>query len=271
MNRGKEVSAMLTLTTLLALSLALPAHAAGGGEGAGGGDPTTVRIPAGSHLPLYANAGARIPVASFEIDRFPVTRADYLAFVTANPAWRRSRVNRAFASPQYLAGWRGDLAAGGAGDARRPVTHVSWFAARAYCAVQGKRLPTTVEWEHVAAASGAARDASRDPAFIAGVLRTYTTRRFPAAPVGGSAPNRYGVHHLHDRTWEWVEDFNSVLVSHDSRGTAGSDRKMFCAAGAIGATDPGNYPAFLRYGFRAGLEGRAATPTLGFRCARSIR
>jgi formylglycine-generating enzyme len=262
---------MYALTALLALALALPSPATGGGGAPAGADRAMVRVPGGSHLPLYANAGARIPVAPFEIDRYPVTRGEYLAFVAGRPAWRRSRIDRAFAAAGYLAEWRGDLAAGAPDDVGRPVTHVSWFAARAYCAAAGGRLPTTVEWEYVAAASEDARDASRDAGFIARVLRTYTTRRFPAAPVGGAAPNRYGVHHLHDRTWEWVEDFNSVLVSHDSRGTSGSDRSLFCAAGAIGATDPGNYPAFLRYGFRAGLEGRTTSPTLGFRCARSLR
>jgi formylglycine-generating enzyme len=262
---------MRTLALFLALTLASPLAASAGGGAEGGPDRGMVRIPGGSHLPLYANAGARIPVAAFEIDRFPVTRGDYLAFVTRSAAWRKSRMNPAFAAPQYLAGWAGDLDAGGPGDANRPVTHISWFAARAFCAAQGKRLPSTVEWEYAAAASETERDASRDPAFIADVLRTYLARRFAPPPVGGATPNRFGVHHLHDRTWEWVEDFNSVLVSHDSRGASGNDRQMFCAAGAIGATDPGNYPAFLRYGFRAGQHGRTTAPTVGFRCARSVR
>jgi formylglycine-generating enzyme len=150
------------------------------------------------------------------------------------------------------------------------VTQVSWLAARAYCAWRGKRLPTTAEWERVAAASPTRADASRDRDFIASLLRSYTTRRFPAAPVGGGEANHFGVRHLHDRAWEWVADFNSVLVNDDSRGASGNHPQLFCAAGAIGATDPGNYPAFLRYGMRAALEGRSAPATLGFRCARSL-
>ena len=255
---------------VLALALCLPLPASGSGVAAVSLDTAMVRVPAGSHLPLYANAGARIAVPAFEIDPFPVTRRDFAAFVRRSPEWRKSRINPAFAGARYLAGWRGDLSFGTSGDALRPVTQVSWFAARAYCAAAGKRLPTTAEWEYVAAASEAETDASRTGRFIADVLRTYGARRTPVAPIDGAAPNRFGVHHLHDRSWEWVADFNSVLMGDDSRGASGHDRRLYCAAGSIGATDPGNYPAFLRYGFRAGLEGRTTADNLGFRCARSI-
>jgi formylglycine-generating enzyme required for sulfatase activity len=57
-------------------------------------------------------------------------------------------------------------------------------------------------------------------------------------------------------------------VSDDSRATAGRDHQLFCAAGVIGATDTGNYPAFMRYGMRAALDGRSTTQGIGFRCAR---
>jgi formylglycine-generating enzyme len=256
--------AVPVLATLLCLAL----PASGGAMAAG--DTAMVRVPAGNHLPLYANAGAHIRVPAFEIDRAPITQKQYLAFVTENPRWTKSRINPAFASAGYLSNWRGDHAFGAPEDGGRPVTQVSWFAARAYCVARGKRLPTTMEWEHVAAASETETDAARDPAFIAEVLRTYGARRTPAPPVNGTAPNRFGVVHLHDRVWEWTSDFNSVLLGDDSRGASSHDRRLYCAAGAIGATDPGNYPAFLRYGFRAGIEGRTTASNLGFRCARDI-
>ena len=233
-------------------------------------DTAMVRVPAGDHLPLYANAGAHVRVPAFEIDRMPVTRQDFLAFVTERPDWRKSRINPAFARPGYLSAWSGDLSYGASEDGLRPVTQVSWFAARAYCAAQGKRLPTTAEWEYVAAASETERDAARDRRFIADLLRTYGSRRTPTPAVNGAAPNRFGVHHLHDRTWEWTSDFNSVLLGDDSRGASGHDRRLYCAAGTIGSTDPANYPAFLRYGFRAGLKGRTTADNLGFRCARDL-
>lgn len=227
-----------------------------------------VRLPAGSYLPLYRAPGeGRVRVTAFAIDRDAVTNADFLAFVRAQPAWRRGRVRPVFAERGYLAEWRADLEPGDAG-LRRPVSSVSWFAARAYCAAQGKRLPTVDEWEYAAAASETHRDAAREPAFVRTLLARYAAHR------PDSLRNAYGVRALHGGPWEWTLDFNSVLVSDDSRGLgAGGDERdhgLFCASAAIGATDPSNHPAFLRYAFRAGLTGRTTARTLGFRCAADL-
>ncbi len=229
-----------------------------------------ITLPSGTHRPLYARRGdAPQRIASFRLDRDPVTRGDFLTFVLANAEWRRGTVKPVFAArATYLAGWNADLDAGDAVDRRRPVTGVSWFAAKAYCAAQGKRLPTVAEWEYAAAASEGARDAARDPRFIQGLVSTYASRPRPLPPVGAGPANAYGVRGLHDLAWEWVADFNSVLVSDDSRGVGSRDHDLFCASAAIGALDPTNYPAFLRYAMRAGLTGRTSLETLGFRCAR---
>lgn len=249
---------------LLLLMLSLPLAAQRPAPGA-----EMARVPGGTFVPQFVNGTARVRVAPFAIDRFPVTRADYLAFVQANPSWRRDRVRPVYAGPAYLADWPGALAPGAARDLRRPATQVSWFAARAYCAWRGKRLPTTDEWELVARASETARDATGDRAFLARLLEM-TTRRRPAAPVGSTFRNAYGVWDMHGLVWEWTSDFNSLMISDDSRATGGRDHPLFCAAGVIGATDPNDYPAYLRYGFRATLEGRTTEAGLGFRCAREL-
>ena len=99
------------------------------------------------------------------------------------------------------------------------------------------------------------------------LVTAYASRPRPLAPVGSGAANAYGVRGMHDAAWEWVADCNSVLVSDDSRGVGGRDHDLFCASAAIGATDPSNFAAFLRYAVRAGLTGRTTLESLGFRCA----
>jgi formylglycine-generating enzyme required for sulfatase activity len=99
------------------------------------------------------------------------------------------------------------------------------------------------------------------------LVSLYATRPRPLPPVDSGTVNVHGVRGLHGLAWEWVADFNSVLVSDDSRGVGGRDHDLFCASAAIGAADPTNYPAFLRYAIRAGLTGRTTLETLGFRCA----
>ena len=259
--------ALLMLALPLVVQAQPAARARGGHTAAAAG---RARIPGGSYLPLFDRGAGRVTVHPFELDRVPVTRGDFLAFVTANPEWRRDRVKPVFADRGYLAGWPGALDAGRADDLRRPAVEVSWFAARAYCGWRGGRLPTTDEWELVAAADRSTRDASRDQLAQRRLLALYTRPRpAPLPPVGGTPPNAYGVRDLHGRAWEWTRDFNSVLVSDDSRGTAARDVGLYCAGSAIGATDPRNYPAFLRYAVRGGLDARSTLGSLGFRCAAS--
>jgi formylglycine-generating enzyme required for sulfatase activity len=200
-------------------------------------------------------------VAPFRLDRYPVTNRDFRAFVNAHPEWRRDRISALFADQRYLAAWSDPLAPGGAVPERAPVVGVSWFAARAYCAAAGARLPSEAEWELAAAASPTERDGRRDAGWRRTLLDWYARPNPTRLPdVGQGRPNAFGIHDLHGLTWEWVSDFGaSMLVGRDAR---------LCGAGASGAIDPLDYPAFLRAAFRSALEARMTTTNLGFRCAR---
>jgi formylglycine-generating enzyme required for sulfatase activity len=235
-----------------------------------------VVLPAGTYRPLYGRAGAApARVESFRLDRDPVSRGDFLAFVQAHPEWRRSRVPAALAErDRYLADWTSDLDAGDAAARRRPVTGVSWLAADAYCTARGGRLPTVAEWEYAAAASATHRDATRDPAFIQQLVSRYATRGQRQAAADAGSTNAWGIRGLHDFGWEWTADFDGAPVgadthaAHAAHADSAHRHDASCAGAAVGATDPTNYPAFLRNALRTGLTRRTSLETLGFRCAR---
>ena len=274
-----------TLLVVVATLAPVPMHAAVRPtltSRAAGTRSDMARIPGGTYRPLYAVPGVtRIRVHAFALDRMPVTRRDYLRFIQAHPQWARGSVQRPLADEGYLIDWPSASSAGDAADRDRPVTGVSWHAAKAYCTSQGKRLPTVDEWELAAAASETKRDATRDPAFRRRLAALYAARRADVAPtVRHASANVYGVRGLHGVVWEWTSDFNATVADHEqyagrhdghvAGGTTAAARHLYCASSAIGATDPTDYPAFVRYAMRAALTPTSTASGVGFRCAADL-
>jgi formylglycine-generating enzyme required for sulfatase activity len=258
----------MTMTRLLARTLFLVAIAATAqAANADGAHTTTVHVGAGTYRPLFPPSPReeRIPVAAFELDKTPATNGEFLAFVAAHPEWRRDRIQPVFAEPTYLAQWASPLELGDGARVEQPVVNVSWYAARAYCASRGMRLPTEAEWEHAAAASRTSADGSNDAAWRAELMALYS-RPNPEtlARVGSSAPNFWGAEDMHGLVWEWVLDFGNATAAFSS----GADRIRFCGAGAVGASDATDFAAFERVAFRTSLRANYTLKTLGFRCAR---
>ena len=232
-------------------------------------------IPPGEYRPLYADSdadrksaggGAAEFVEAFLLDERAVSNREFLEFVRAAPKWRRSRIPKIFADENYLNHWDGDENLGRA-NPESPAVNVSWFAASAYCRARGKALPTVAQWERAAAASETAEDGSADPEFVRRILEWYSAPADRPAPASGGFRNLHGARDMHGLIWEWTLDFNSELVTGESRGDTGLSRQLFCGAASIGAADPRDYPAFMRRAFRSSLEGRYAVGALGFRCA----
>lgn len=230
-----------------------------------------VDIPAGEYIPLFTSPAdpASVPVPAFYLDEHPVTNAEFLAFVHANPKWRRSNVGPLFADQSYLKHWAGDLELGPLAPPDSPVVHVSWFAARAYAKSLGKRLPTTAEWERVAAAGYAMPDGRDDPELNGDIYRWLARPTPDVIPSTAEArTNHLGVRALFGYVWEWVSDFNTAMVTGESRADSGLERDLFCSAGSVGARDTSDYAAFMRSALRSSLRANNTTSSLGFRCAR---
>ena len=181
----------LTLGLMLALLTAQVAAASEPTRVAKSPTTSMVTIPGGScesGLPPAKDV-KQVRIGSFRLDRTPVTNAQFAGFLRKHPEWRRDKVARVFADEQYLSHWQSALEPA-KGDLQRPVVHVSWFAASAYCESKGGRLPTWYEWEYVAAASSTERDARNDPEWRQQILSWYSrSGRGPLPTVGGTPGN----------------------------------------------------------------------------------
>jgi formylglycine-generating enzyme required for sulfatase activity len=234
-------------------------------------------IAGGVYTPLFTeeSAAPSLPVAPFYLDIYPVTHAQYMAFVQANPRWRRSQASPLLADTGYLHDWQADFPSPEVASAlaQRPVTYVSWFAAHAYCRWQQKRLPVSAEWEYVALASETTPDGRKDLGYQARLLVWYTRPAATIPPLVGSGQKNYwGIADLHGSVWEWVADFQTTVVTGTARGDQGSDRERFCGSGAFGVSEQErtNYPAFMRYAYRSSLRGTYTIHNLSFRCAKDL-
>ena len=219
-------------------------------------------IPGGSYRPLYLKKDTpRISVKPFQIDKTPVTNAEFAQFIKGHPQWQRGKVGAKQAEPNYLKHWgkNGPQAA----DSNKPETNVSWFAAHAYCAAQGKRLPTTDEWEFVGLASELQANGSNEPSYNRTILSWYENGSKGLKNVRQNKTNFYGVYDMHGLIWEWTSDFNSSQITSGTLKAAD-----FCGSGAVNSSDPSNYAAFLRYGIRTSLQPNFVLHNMGFRCAK---
>lgn len=230
-----------------------------------------VPIPAGSFSSVLSSTASNelVRIESFALREMPVTIAEYLMFLRARPDWQRGKVPVMFADDSYLRSWSGPTTIGSGLGERQAVTGVSWFAAQAFCENEGGRLPTWYEWEYVAAADEARIDARSDPAWRSRILSWYSMSSKSSLRKVGGISNYYGIRDMHGLIWEWVDDFNALFISADSRKQGDPDKLQFCGAGAISLQDRENYAVLMRVALLSSLAGADSTEDLGFRCARS--
>lgn len=227
-------------------------------------------IKGGTYTPLYGRDSLQVTIQDFKMDVYPVTNQQFLEFVKEYPKWKRSKVLRLFADKSYLIDWKSDTEIGDSQSLNAPTTNISWFAANDYCECQGKRLPTIDEWEYVAMANEETADARNIKNYNEYILGWYEKPKTFNNEIGSTFKNYWGIWDLHGLVWEWTSDFNSVLVSGESRKDVDNDSNLFCGSAAIGATDLMNYAAFMRYAIRGSLKAKYTMKNLGFRCVKSI-
>ena len=170
-----------------------------------------VLIPAGTFQMGSENVDARddeqpvhtVHLDTFYMDKYEVTNAQFKAFVDANPPWQKDNIDAKFHVGPYLDDWNGNDYP--AGYANYPVVTVSWYAAMAYAAWAGKRLPTEAEWEYAARGGLAGKKYPRGDT-ITPADANYGKHVGDTTPVGQYAANGYGLYDMAGNVWEWCLD-----------------------------------------------------------------
>lgn len=245
---------------ILAL-LAMPAWAGGRYAQVPGG-------PFQSALGVDGHARGAVTVAPFRMRAEPVTQREFLAFVQRVPAWQRGRVPALFATSGYLSDWETSSAPGTSHDLAQPVARVSWFAARAFCASEGARLPRWTEWEYAAAADTTRRDARGDTSWQARKLARLTAGFGDAGSPHHEAPDVYGIRDMHALVAEWVDDYAAMFVDADARNPGGTSLLRLCGGAAAAFADHADYALMMRVATLAALKPADSSANVGFRCVK---
>ena len=230
-----------------------------------------LKIEGGSYRPFVGKESDSLTfVNSFLMDETAVTNAEFLEFLKKNPQWTKSQVLKLFADSTYLHSWKSDYEFPADVSPQAPVTNVSWYAAKAYAQSVGKRLPTVDEWEYAARASEKLKDATEIPEFTTKILKLYQQKYGYKKPVKQHEVNAWGIYDLYGTIWEWTEDFNSVMMTGESRKDNTVNETLFCAGASVTSSDLRNYAAFIRFAMRGSMKANYTVNNLGFRCVKDL-
>jgi formylglycine-generating enzyme len=226
-----------------------------------------VSLPGGTFL-MGTNYAGGIPpdgegpvravlLSPFQIDRYPVTNAEFSVFVEATGYRTEAELfNSSFvfwshlpaksfdelvedtvlAAPWWCkvpgSSWKQPEGPGSdiQGRLTHPVVHVSWNDAVTYAAWSSKALPTEAQWEY------AARGGLEQKLYPWGDELTPNGQhrcniwqgQFPvedtgedgyagACPVDAFPPNEYGIYSATGNVWEWCADWFNVSFSSETR------------------------------------------------------
>lgn len=282
-----------------------------------------IYIPEGEYISGSPKEEKKFWLSAFYIDKYEVTYKKFQDFIADNPEWQAKNVKYPLQDGHYLEsfgrytgnkgtptkiivenGERYVSFSDGTKELmtfenynwnevsedryRYPVAYVTWFAAQAYCDAQGKRLPTSWEWEK--AARGTDSRSFTWGSHFDGHLANFCDRSCPfsyhnkewddgfssSAPVGSfpSDVSPYGIFDMGGNLAEWAADWapdpqKDDPVKSGDHNPKGSETGVSRARmGRSWSSIPG-----LRYEvyYHSRFDPTRAVSDLGFRCAADVK
>ncbi len=219
---------------------------------------------------------------AFYIDKYPVTNAQYKAFVDANPQWSKPRgfikfIPARYHDDYYLLHWNKNYYPESKAD--HPVVHISWYAAMAYAEWIGKRLPTESEWEK-AARGGLAGQKYPWGNLIDTDMANFAKNVGQTTSIGEYPANGYDLYDMAGNVWEWCLDKwdngfyesspSTNPISGDSVDSIMDNFTKFETSRVLRGGSWYNTAENVRVTKRSGAPPEYTNANIGFRCVQSI-
>lgn len=192
----------------------------------------------------------------YRIARYPVTNAEYGAFVNAT----------GHTPPAH---WHGGKVP--ADEATLPVVHISWHDANAYAQwVQG-RLPTEAEWEKAArGADGRIYPWGNEFKLSADQESPILTGHLTPVGKRPAAVSPYGVHEVAGNVWEWTADWYQPYDGNTHRDSNYGDKHKVLRGGSWLEVRDDTANRYFRCANRLHAPPNYAASNIGFRCVREV-
>jgi sulfatase modifying factor 1 len=215
-----------------------------------------------------------VTLDDFQIDKYPVTNAQFKRFTDANPEWQAGRIPAELDNGNYLKHWKTPTALTAKAD--HPVVNVNWFAAVAYCRWAGKRLPSEAEWEYAARGGlSALFPWGNQP--VNSTRANYSGSRLgTTSPVGAYPANGYGLFDMAGNVWqfladEWEPNPPTPQKNPVAGGSLFLDGTAFLQVKTRRVIRGGSFdgaPVNLWVGYRDSHPPNGSRDFVGFRCAK---